>query len=104
MKWFCAKCEDSMYFIHSLTRYHHRTPKNEAYNYGDHTYVESINMKTLEQAKIEVEDHYERQLNKLRPIVEIHERFSKKFKYIMRFLSFVDKIKIRIPSIRIDWR
>ena len=41
---------------------------------------------------------------KLRDIIDNHQAFNYKHRYIIKVLKFIDKIIIKLPRVKIDWR
>ena len=41
---------------------------------------------------------------KLRNIIDEHLAFNHKHRLVIKVLKFIDKIKIKLPRVKIDWR
>ena len=41
---------------------------------------------------------------KLRDVIDEHLKFNHKHRYIIKVLKFVDKIKIKLPRVKVEWK
>ena len=41
---------------------------------------------------------------KLRDVIDEHLKFNYKHRYIIKVLKFVDKIKIKLPRVKVEWK